>query len=189
MRDIVDRVMSEVDRRDFLPDQVQEMADFDAALPIAGEQTNSQPRTVAAMLRLLDVQPGDRVLDVGSGSGWTTAILARLVGPRGRVLGVERVGQLVEPSRRAVNPYAEGRAEIRRARSGVLGLPEEGPFDRILVSAQPSELPRQLVDQLSDGGTMVIPVREQMLRVVSRGGQAQISEHGPYRFVRLITGE
>src|SRR3954452_4228056 len=80
----------------FLPAGQRKRAAFDGPLPIGHGQTNSQPRTVEAMLRLLDVKPGQKVLDVGCGSGWTTALLARLTGPRGRVLGVELEPDLVE---------------------------------------------------------------------------------------------
>lgn len=186
MRDPIDEVLHTVHRRDFLAQHEQDVADLDTALPIAGGQTNSQPSTVAAMLRLLEVRPGDRVLDVGAGSGWSTALLSRLVGPDGVVLGVERVAELIEPARRAVRPYAVGRTEIRLARSGVLGAPEQAPFQRILVSAEADEVPRQLLDQLADGGVLVLPVAGRMLRVRRRGRRFKRSRHGWYRFVPLI---
>src|SRR3954465_3340038 len=84
----------------FLPESERRRATYDGPLPIGHGQTNSQPRTVAAMLRLLDVRPGHRVLDVGSGSGWTTALLAHVVGPLGEVVGVELEPSLVEFGRR-----------------------------------------------------------------------------------------
>ena len=93
--DAVDAAFVAVPRAGFLPRAGVDRSSFDGPIPIGHGQTNSQPRTVAHMLRLLDVRPGHRVLDVGSGSGWTTALLAYLTGPTGRVLGVERVPELV----------------------------------------------------------------------------------------------
>lgn len=181
------RVMRELGRTPFLPEGAQPYADVDLPLPIGHGQTNSQPSTVVAMLELLEVGAGMRVLDVGAGSGWTTAILARLVGPAGRVLGVERI---VDLTRRATTTLAEldlPWAEIRQAVPGVLGLPDEGPYDRILVSAEAPEIPGDLVEQLAPGGIMVIPVRSVMHRVC-RGptGTVEDSRHGLYSFVPLI---
>src|SRR5688572_33158348 len=95
----VDEAFAAVPRRDFLPARQHPFAGLDQALDIGYGVTNSQPTTVRNMLELLDAQPGDRVLDVGSGSGWTTALLAHLVGPTGSVVGVERIPELVEASR------------------------------------------------------------------------------------------
>ena len=170
-------------RDGFLPDRERRRASYDGPLEIGQGQTNSQPRTVAAMLRLLDVRPGHRVLDVGSGSGWTTALLAHLTGPTGVVAGVELEPELVGFG--AANLAATGQtwASIRAAVPGVLGLPDEAPWDRILVSAEPRSLPESLVDQLADDGIMVIPVAGTMLRVTNPG--ATLTDHGHYRFVPL----
>lgn len=182
----VSEAMDRVSRADFLPDEVKSLAGHDGPLPIGENQTNSQPYTVAAMLQLLDVRPGQKVLDVGAGSGWTTALLAHLVGPSGRVLGVERHASLIKPARRALAKHSRGQAEIRLAEPGVLGLPAEGPFDRILVSAQARRLPAALIEQLVEGGIMVIPVSGPMLRVVRHGEELRVSEHGLFRFVPLV---
>jgi protein-L-isoaspartate(D-aspartate) O-methyltransferase len=167
----------------FLPGPLRGRASYDGPLEIGQGQTNSQPRTVAAMLRLLDVRPGHRVLDVGSGSGWTTALLAHLVGESGTVLGVELEPELVAFGSANVARTAQPWASIRAATPGVLGLPAEAPFDRILVSAEPDELPQELVGQLGDDGVMVIPVAGVMLRVTQPG--ARVTRHGRYRFVPL----
>ena len=138
------------------------------------------------MLELLDVHPGQRVLDVGSGSGWTTALLAHLVGTNGRVFGVERHASLIEPARRAVAKHTAGQAEILPATSGELGLPREAPFERILVSAQAQRIPGSLTEQLADGGIMVIPVAGIMQRIVRHGDDLRVSDHGYFLFVPLI---
>ena len=170
-------------REGFLPEDLRPRASFDGPLDIGWGQTNSQPRTVEDMLRLLDVRPGQRVLDVGSGSGWTTALLAHLTGPEGEVLGVELEPDLVEFGRGNLARTAQDWADIRQARPGVFGWPEGAPYDRILVSAEPRKLPDELVAQLADDGVMVIPVGGSMLRVANPG--PEISRHGGYRFVPL----
>lgn len=175
-----------VHREDFLPEDQRANADLDRALPIGYEQTNSQPRTVANMLSLLDVREGQRVLDVGSGSGWTTALLGHLVGPEGQVAGVELVPELVQWSRENLRGYAMAWTSIHQAAEGVLGLPAQGPFDRILVSAEASVLPQPLVDQLAEGGLMVVPVAGRLVSVERRSADdVKVHQHGHYAFVPL----
>jgi protein-L-isoaspartate(D-aspartate) O-methyltransferase len=181
--DAVAKAFDATPRRDFLPSAVRRRASYDGPLRIAAGQTNSQPRTVADMLRLLDVRAGQRVLDVGSGSGWTTALLAHLVGSGGSVLGVELEPDLVAFGGRNLSSMGRPWATIRGATPGVLGDPGGAPYDRILVSAEPDELPQELVDQLADDGVMVIPVAGTMLRVANPG--AVVTRHGRYRFVPL----
>ena len=130
---------------------------------------------------------GRTVLDVGAGSGWTTALLAHLVGPGGYVLGVERIAVLALGARTTLEetgPWPQ--ADIRVATPGVLGAPAEAPFDRILVSAEARKLPRRLVRQLGPEGVMVIPVDGVMTRVERREGTTHITHHGRYVFVPLI---
>jgi protein-L-isoaspartate(D-aspartate) O-methyltransferase len=177
-------------RERFLPTSERRRASYDGPLAIGHGQTNSQPRTVQAMLELLDVRPGQRVLDVGSGSGWTTALLAELVGPTGSVLGLERVPDLVVTGRANVEAAGMPWARVRSAVSGVLGAPELAPFDRVLVSAMATRLPLELVEQLQAHGILVAPVAGRMLRV-ERDPDApdgrRVTEHGHYRFVPLVT--
>jgi protein-L-isoaspartate(D-aspartate) O-methyltransferase len=185
----VREAMRAVPRARYLPRAQRFFAPADMALPIGHGQTNSQPSTVRAMLELLDVHEGHRVLDVGSGSGWTTAILAHLTGPTGSVLGVERVPALVEMG--AANLARAGMpwARVAPAAADVFGAPSEGPYDRILVSAEPDHLPEELVAQLAPGGVMVIPVGGQMLRVRATAGGPEVERTGYYRFVPLVRDE
>lgn len=171
-------------RKDFLPPDVRPRSGFDGPLSIGEGQTNSQPRTVKDMLRLLDVRPGQSVLDVGSGSGWTTALLAHVVGPTGRVRGVELLPELVDQGRANLERTERPWASIEASTPGVLGLPDHAPYDRILVSAEAHALPQELVDQLLDDGVMVVPVSGWMQRVRLPG--PEVSEHGAYRFVPLL---
>ncbi|MBB1024922.1 MULTISPECIES: protein-L-isoaspartate O-methyltransferase family protein [unclassified Dietzia] len=176
------RAMRAQDRRRFLPPEVAGDHQRDAPLPIGFGQTNSQPSTVATMLALLEPFPGMRALDVGSGSGWTSAILGELGGPGSAVFAVELVPELVERSRAAIpQPWVS----VHQARPGVLGLPEHGLFDRILVSAMGDALPQELVDQLADGGVMVAPWGDVMHRVRRNQGDLEVTDHGGYRFVPL----
>ncbi|MEE6271912.1 protein-L-isoaspartate O-methyltransferase family protein [Georgenia wangjunii] len=177
--------MAVTDRRGFLPADQREHAGRDVPLAIGHGATCSQPSTVARMLTLLEPGPGHRVLDVGSGSGWTTALLARLVAPGGRVVGVELEPDLVVAGASNLAASAAVGARIVPASPGVLGLPDEAPFDRVLVSAEPPILPAALVEQMAVGGRMVIPVAGELL-VVDRGPEG-ISTRGvgAYRFVPL----
>jgi protein-L-isoaspartate(D-aspartate) O-methyltransferase len=184
-RDAVSRAMREVARVGFLPPEQRSRADEDVALPIAGGQSCSQPRTVAAMLRLLDVRPGDRVLDVGSGSGWTTALLGTLTGPTGSVDGVELDPWLAEWGAGNVDAYGMAWVRVQPADPSHLGLPSGAPFDRILVSADGGFIPPDLVEQLVEGGIMVLPVAGVMTRLVRAGTGTQVTTHGEYRFVPL----
>jgi protein-L-isoaspartate(D-aspartate) O-methyltransferase len=174
----------------FLPEDQRRFAGQDRALPIGWRQTNSQPTTVRAMLELLDVRPGQCILDVGCGSGWTTALLARLVGATGEVIGVELVPELVEFGRANLATQHLPQAHIEPAVPHVLGLPDRGPFDRILVSAQATTLPVTLVDQLVVGGVLVVPIKGWMheVRRTSETGPPEVTRHGGYSFVPLVGG-
>jgi protein-L-isoaspartate(D-aspartate) O-methyltransferase len=179
-------------RRGFLRDDQLRFADDDRALRIGFGQTNSQPTTVRAMLRLLDLWPGLRVLDVGSGSGWTTALLARLVGSEGEVIGVEIVPDLVEFGRANLARMDLPQARIEPAEPGVLGLPDLAPFDRVLVSAEAGRLPEAIVDQLGPGGVLVVPVAGRMHEVrrpdADPDAPPVVVRHGAYAFVPLVGG-
>jgi protein-L-isoaspartate(D-aspartate) O-methyltransferase len=183
--DRVAEAFAAMPRAEFLPAAERSSAAYDGPLPIGHGQTSSQPSTVEAMLRLLDVRPGHKVLDVGCGSGWTTALLAHLTGPTGQVLGVELEPELVDFGRANLDRADVPWADIHVAAPGVLGLPDAAPYHRILVSAMARSLPDELVAQLHTGGVMVVPVRGTMLRISCSMRGVGITRHGSYRFVPL----
>jgi protein-L-isoaspartate(D-aspartate) O-methyltransferase len=184
--DAVSAAFEAVPRVGFLPPDQVGRAAHDGPLDLGHGQTCSQPRTVAAMLRLLEVRPGDRVLDVGAGSGWTTALLAHLTGPGGTVVGVELEPELVDFGGANLARTGQRWARIGPAEPGVLGAPDGAPYDRVLVSAEARRLPEPLLDQLAAPGHLVAPVAGEMVLVVrDAGGRDVVSRHGRYRFVPL----
>jgi protein-L-isoaspartate(D-aspartate) O-methyltransferase len=183
--DAVEAAFEQTPRADFLPPALRPRAGQDRPLPIGHGATCSQPRTVSDMLRLLAVQPGDRVLDVGAGSGWTTALLAFLTGPSGLVIGVELEPELAVFAAANVRRTERPWASVTVAANGVLGNPDHAPYDRILVSANAAWWPQELEDQLADGGRMVLPVAGVMTVVQLGVGPRVVSTHGRYAFVPL----
>lgn len=185
MSDRIAEAMRLVPRVGFLPPKQKRHADQDRALPIGHRGTCSQPTTLRRMLSQLDPQPGQRVLDVGSGSAWSTALLSWLTAPDGSALGVEIEPELVEQGRANLAANGVERVTIEQAVAGELGRPDRAPFDRILVSAESDNLPATLVDQLGDDGRLVIPVAGRMRTVWRTGADVQQSSEGWYRFVPL----
>lgn len=184
--DRVDEALRAVDRSLFLPAEVRADANLDIPLPIGVGQTNSQPTTVRRMLRWLDPQPGDKVLDVGSGSGWTTALLAYLVGPKGSVYAVELVPELVR-----FGAHNAKRAGVKNARffeaGKVFGLPDFAPYNRILVSAAATQVPSELLEQLQIGGRLVIPVHSSIWVIDKTGHEKyETVQHPGFAFVPLL---
>lgn len=176
----------EVDRADFVSQENLTEAYEDRALPIGYGQTISQPTTVALMLEWLEPKLGQKILDVGSGSGWTTALLANIVGPQGKVIGTERIPELAKFGKDNLRRYCFNQANIVLAKNK-LGLLEEAPFDRILVSAAANQLPQTLLRQLSIGGIAVIPVGNSIYKVTRRSSKSFSEEiHHGFIFVPLI---
>jgi len=175
-----------IDRKYFVPGTFSDYIYIDRPLPIGNDQTISQPSTVAFMLELLQPQKGDKILDIGSGSGWTTSLLCQIAGKDGSVLGLERVESLLEVGRKNLAQFEFGEhCRIQKA-GNVLGIPDE-KFNRILVSASAKEIPEILLCQLKVDGILVIPIQDSIFRF-EKISESQIKreEFPGFRFVPLI---
>ena len=184
----VEQAMDSVDRILFVRHESEIVAYEDHPLPIGYGQTISQPTTVKYMLYWLDVQPGDKVLDVGSGSGWTSAMLAKLVGEQTLVTAVDRIAELVAFGQN--NCKKAGYSNIHfHHNADSLGWPDSKPYDRILVSAAANgEIPDALVEQLAPNGKLVVPVDSSIYEIKKNelGELAYSHEHYGFVFVPLI---
>jgi len=181
----VEEAFRAVNRARFVTDELRSNAYLDTALPIGAGQTISQPTVVALCLEWLKAKPGYHVLDVGSGSGWTTALLAHLVRPAGSVVSVERIPALTAFGSANLAQFRFSHAHIEQA-GRELGKPDAAPYDRILVSAAADEIPEALKQQLKDGGRMVIPIRDALCVVNRTGDNFTVECHEGFAFVPLI---
>ena len=149
-----------IKREDFIPNEYKKYAYEDIALPIGYGQTISQPFTIAFMLNLLEVSPGQKIMEIGSGSGYVLALLNEL-SRRGNIIGIEIVPELVERSKKILKNYKNIQVSLA---GDQLGFPEEAPFDRILVSAAATKVHHELLEQLADPGILVCPVKDAILK-------------------------
>jgi len=182
------RAMREVPREAFVPPELAAHAYADQPLPIEEEQTISQPYIVAYMTEALELTPGDRVLEIGTGSGYAAAVLSRIVTT---VYSVERLGTLADKARKRLTALGYSNIVVH-AGDGTLGWPEHAPYDAIVVTAGAPKLPEALLEQLATGGRLVIPIGpstflQMLIRVRRQGINDYHSEElCPVRFVPLI---
>jgi protein-L-isoaspartate(D-aspartate) O-methyltransferase len=192
-RDIVDErvlaAMERVPRELFVPPEVRDRAYEDAALPIGGGQTISQPYMVARICEALALTGGERVLDVGTGSGYQAAVLAELAA---EVDTIERIPELAASARESLAAAGYERVRVHVG-DGTRGLPERAPFDAIAVAAAAPDLPRSLYDQLAPRGRLVVPVGERRVQrlelVVHSPEGPAVVKSVPCRFVPLVGEE
>lgn len=179
--------MGSVERHLFVPPDMTALAYADSPLPIGHEQTISQPYIVALMTELADPKPGERALEIGTGSGYQAAVLAHMGVD---VYSMEIVGPLAEESGRRLKQLGYFNVRVRHG-DGYQGWPEHAPYDVVLVTAAPPQVPQALVDQLAVGGRMVVPVGEgeQELLLITKSEQG-IAERKiiPVRFVPMVKG-
>lgn len=185
-----DRVLSamaRVPRHEFAPEKYRDQAYEDHPLPIGEGQTISQPYIVALMLEALQLSHTDKVLEIGTGSGYVTALLAQIVA---QVISIERHALLADEARRLLGEMGYTNVKII-AGDGTRGFPEYAPYNAIIVSAAAPELPRALVEQLADGGRMIIPVgiddMQQLQFIYKENGQLRIRARELCRFVPLVS--
>ena len=181
-----------IKRIDFLPLHLKSLSEVDEALPIGQGQTISQPAVVAFMIELLEPKSGEKILDVGSGSGWTTALLAQIVGEKGKVFGIEVIPSLAEYGKENIKKYNFIEKEVVKiiCTDGSKGLKDETPFDKILVSAAAEDVPQALKEQLKIGGTLVIPISTSIWLLKKKGKNTfEEKEYTGFVFVPLIGGE
>ena len=180
-----------VPREEFVRTDYCHLAYGDHPLPIEAGQTISQPYIVALMIQAAGIKPGDKVLEVGAGSGYAAAVISRIAG---KVIGIERQHDLIEAARQRLERLGYANVEIIEG-DGTLGCPEQAPFDAILAAASGSHVPRPWVEQLADGGRIVMPVGDphwvQELIKVTKGPSGELIQEnlGGVRFVPLIGEE
>ena len=181
------RVMAEVPRHLFVPEALRSNAYGDHALPISANQTISQPYIVARMTELLEVDQHSRVLEIGAGSGYQTAVLARLAGS---VFAIERIAELAREAQRRIRELGIYNATVK-CFDGTLGWDAHAPYDAVLAAAGGPEVPESLLAQLKVGGRLVMPVgptreSQRLVRVVRKEKSFEREDHGACAFVPLI---
>ena len=185
------RAFDEVPREEFVDEKQRQWAYDDHPLPIEAGQTISQPYIVAAMIEAAEIRPGDKVLEVGAGSGYAAAVMSRIARV---VIGIERQHDLVEIAQKRLQRLGYHNVKIV-AGDGTLGCSGEAPFDAILAAASGSHVPASFVDQLAPGGRLVMPVgnpggAQELVKVTKRpDGTTERKNLGGVRFVPLIGEE
>lgn len=178
-----------IKRADFMPDNIKQLAEVNEALSIGQGQTISQPLTVAFMLEHLQPEAGDNILDIGSGSGWTSALLAQIVGSNGKITAIEIIPELKEFGEKNVAKYNFIKKGIVQfiCTDGSKGYKEEAPFNRILASAAGNEIPKAWKEQLKIKGRIVAPVKNSIWVLIKKSKKEfEETEHPGFAFVPLV---
>ncbi len=178
-----------IKREDFVLPQFRYLAYEDEPLPTMAGQTISQPTTVAIMTQQLEPKSGQKILEVGAGSGYQAAILAEIVGPKGKVVTIERIRNLHTLAKRNLSNYKN----IKVIFGNALTIPKRfAPFDRIIVTAAAEKIPEILFEQLKENGIILIPIgskfEQRLLKIKKIKNEKQITDLGPFVFVPLVHG-
>ena len=176
-----------VPRHLFVPEDIQNMAYSDSPLPIGFDQTISQPYIVAFMTEQLNPEPGMKILEIGTGSGYQAAVLAQI---GCEIYSIELLDELAERAKAVIGHLNYDNVTVKCG-NGYLGWPEKAPFDAIIVTAAPENIPEKLVEQLKDGGTMVVPVGPvnavQSLKIImKKENRVMEKDLLPVRFVPMV---
>jgi protein-L-isoaspartate(D-aspartate) O-methyltransferase len=186
----VERAMRRVMREEFVPETLRNDAYVDSPLPIGEGQTISAPHMVAIMAEQLDLGPGMKVLEIGSGSGYHAAVCAEIIAPEGHVFTIERIASLATFAENNLKNSGYGDLVTVIFGDGTRGLPEHAPYDRIFVAAAAPDIPDPLVEQLVDDGKMLIPVGgrfyQELVRIVKKNKKLTKENLGGVVFVPLI---
>ena len=179
-----------IKREDFVLEDLKSEADINAPLPIGHSQTISQPLTVAFMLELLQPKAGDKILDIGSGSGWQTAMLAYIVAEKGKIFAIERIPELLEFGKKNAAKYDFAEKGIVKfiLGDGSKGLKNEAPFDKIIAAAAADEIPKAWKEQLKINGRLVAPVKSSIWLLIKKDtNKFEEQEFPGFAFVPLIS--
>ena len=178
-----------IKREDFLPEDKKDLAELNEALPIGFGQTISQPLTVAFMLELLKPEKGDKILDIGSGSGWTAALLSEIVGKNGKVIAIEVVKELKEFGEKNAERYNKEKIVEFILGDGAKGFKNKAPYDKILASASitTGSVPKAWKEQLKVGGRIVCPIENSIWLFIKKPkNDFEAKEYPGFIFVPLI---
>lgn len=187
--DIELKAFKEVNREDFIPEELRNAAYHDMPLPLLRGKTISQPTTVMIMTHALELGPGEKVFEVGTGSGYQAAIIAKIVGPKGKVITTEVVPELVSFAKGNLRKAGISNVFVHEE-DGSKGVPSEAPFDKVIITAACKEFPRQLIAQLRPDGIIVGPVgnqnEQEMVRgIKNKNGALDLEFLGPFLFTPM----
>ncbi|MAF79506.1 protein-L-isoaspartate O-methyltransferase [bacterium] len=183
------QAFEKVDRKDFVPKDQEEYAYLNSALPIGHKQTISQPLVVAFMLELLEPKRGEKILDIGSGSGWQTALLAHIVEKDGKIIAIERIPELAQNAKANLADYPKLLKRIEMLDGDASkGFEQNAPYDKIISVASARKIPNEWKEQLKIGGHIVAPVRESIIRLEKTSADKfKKKEFYGFAFVPLIS--
>jgi protein-L-isoaspartate(D-aspartate) O-methyltransferase len=184
----VEKAFLEIPRENFVPDEIKKYAYADTPLQIGNGQTISAPHMVAIMVEELDIKPGQKILEVGAGSGYHAAIVAKLVGKKGHVYTIERFSSLAETSKKNLEKIGITNVTVIIG-DGSKGLPKFSPYDRIYVTCAAPDVPKPLIEQLKDKGKLMIPVGRTICSlelIEKKEGKLSYNDLGGCAFVPLV---
>ena len=183
------KAFREVNREEFIPENLRQAAYHDVPLPLLRGKTISQPTTVMIMTHALELKPGEKVFEIGTGSGYQAAIIAKIVGPKGKVITTEVVPELVHFAKQNLKKSKINNVIILEE-DGSKGMPSEAPFDKIIITAACREFPKELLEQLKPEGIIIGPVgnaqEQEMVRgIKDKNGHLELEFLGPFLFTPM----